>query len=1354
MAEPKTGAQYYGQDELDRQELERLSPGGERYVGPGMTLRMSIPEAVGQVAKDKYEQFVSDLQQTISLPKEVYEGRVDLNTPEGKDRAVSMGVNLAGYGVGAGSLVADGGTTGMFIGPKSFLYDSPSARTAMEMADDDLDRWSIWSQTKNLRSPGGQYWQEIADNEMKVLKDFKKPFSAPLEEVIDHPELFKAYPALRSYMVHHDPGGAPDVDGTKPLGWAATDSMASFTEGKDPERIKELLLHEVQHKIQHMEGVPNQGGWVNAADKPQMAENAEWQRAMAAGEATPTPLMEKMQKVFLLAEQDPEFRKQLYYNYENELLSRMTERRKDLPMEAREMSWKEATEKTLANWEKRLKEDPAALGRYTQEEIDSIREFPGDYLDVHDIKRRYDSPGRMDEYPSYFDDSSVIPNNPQAPDYAQRVGRVYDDYTVPVGTKKYAEGGMVNRPGIAGLIDFSRKTGQPIRKFEVGGMADRGYEGQAGGGFGGGSGWSDPADMAGASYAGTGAYGNSRDSYGAAIGESYAANQFDFDAFNQAAANPGFWGGGDQGAAANLGTYEGLSAAYGSGMAGFAASAAANPGWTGASYNPATNPWSETPTNPQAGYAGTGYDMPDLSLPDTPSYESPGGQTIADNYGQIGSNLGYEMPGITTELFGPNPAAALPSMDFFQAPPENMPSQAVTGGMLPGPGIDMGYTIPDLQDAPPAMKDPEDNLDQTFDRPLGNLNYALPEIPTPQPIDPNELAREINRGVAFGNTQSIVDQNEMDREANRAAAFKDTRSASFSPEENFLRDIMPYAMEVQRRTGVDARVVAAQAALESRYGKSAPGNNYFGIKGPGQNLATKEVVNGRTVGVNASFRAYPDMESSVLDYGRLMERDRYSGIRSGATLQEQINALGKSGYATDPRYGDKVASIANGIDVGRYVGYENVPGGGRNQFAGVPNDYVEAGFARTSPLASIDVASLQNSYSPPVPEITANPTEWNQPLSAPAGSLLGELFGIGSAQAAPAGRNSYAEEFADPQFGNQDTTSRSMSREPVTNERYNDNSNRLAAGLVAAARDRAIPGNDEPALTQSAFIDPFDPSQRPAAPMTMTRDLLATPWGYAGTPDFQTAMRGLTPSGMSIPNSTNMPSILSAYAGTAVDPLAMYAPPMGATPNRAFASDVTGQPAPVQTAQAPAPFEGPAVPATRDVPPSAPQRAPAPAFAGPPTNVRSYPVAAAQPAPAPAPAPAPPLSEEDKGIIEKYGPTIAKAVFGVAVPVVGPALNAVAAFGGPDIIGDFTRHLASGNATFRPGAPGNTEAYGTGAPSGIAGTTLPMTAPAPAPVQAPAPSTPSTPTGLTATAFNRDMFVGPNAYNGYSPVPV
>lgn len=136
--------------------------------------------------------------------------------------------------------------------------------------------------------------------------------------------------------------------------------------------------------------------------------------------------------------------------------------------------------------------------------------------------------------------------------------------------------------------------------------------------------------------------------------------------------------------------------------------------------------------------------------------------------------------------------------------------------------------------------------------------------------------------------------------------------------EEFIAAIYPAAVEVGRATGVDPRIIVAQAALESGWGKSAPNNNYFGVKshgkGGGATMSTKEVVNGKVVTENASFRQYNSPADSVRGYGEfLMENPRYKRMREAESLEEQVRALGRSGYATDPAYADKIYSIATGL---------------------------------------------------------------------------------------------------------------------------------------------------------------------------------------------------------------------------------------------------------------------------------------------------------------------------------------------------------------------------------------------------------------------------------------------------------
>lgn len=158
------------------------------------------------------------------------------------------------------------------------------------------------------------------------------------------------------------------------------------------------------------------------------------------------------------------------------------------------------------------------------------------------------------------------------------------------------------------------------------------------------------------------------------------------------------------------------------------------------------------------------------------------------------------------------------------------------------------------------------------------------------------------------------------------SASQPTRSSapSMAPQqapqgkEEFISMMMPAALKASERTGVDPRLIIAQAAQETGWGKSAPGNNYFGIKshgqGGGQNLATHEYVDGKRVNVNANFRQYGSPTESALGYADfLLNNPRYQPMLNAEGLDAQLAALGQSGYATDPNYAQSVGSIARSI---------------------------------------------------------------------------------------------------------------------------------------------------------------------------------------------------------------------------------------------------------------------------------------------------------------------------------------------------------------------------------------------------------------------------------------------------------
>lgn len=93
----------------------------------------------------------------------------------------------------------------------------------------------------------------------------------------------------------------------------------------------------------------------------------------------------------------------------------------------------------------------------------------------------------------------------------------------------------------------------------------------------------------------------------------------------------------------------------------------------------------------------------------------------------------------------------------------------------------------------------------------------------------------------------------------------------------FPKEVIEMAQETERIYGVPASVTLAQFATESAYGTSGlatSANNYFGIIGS---------YNGNKVWRKDRYwRAYPDIQSSFDDHGRLLASSIYSGATAGA----------------------------------------------------------------------------------------------------------------------------------------------------------------------------------------------------------------------------------------------------------------------------------------------------------------------------------------------------------------------------------------------------------------------------------------------------------------------------------------
>lgn len=186
-------------------------------------------------------------------------------------------------------------------------------------------------------------------------------------------------------------------------------------------------------------------------------------------------------------------------------------------------------------------------------------------------------------------------------------------------------------------------------------------------------------------------------------------------------------------------------------------------------------------------------------------------------------------------------------------------------------------------------------------------------------------------------------------------------------QQQFIQTMMPHALAVSQATGLDPRMVLAQSALETGFGASAPGNNYFGIKGGnGPPMATTEAgPGGALVPAQASFRSYPDAGSSAQDYVQFIKgnQGRYAPVMQAQGLDAQIDAMAKSGYATDPQYGAKLRAIAQSLP----------PMGGPQPTTGTPPPELVAQGANAAPMPSVSPQQAGATPGPPPAQMPSPP---------------------------------------------------------------------------------------------------------------------------------------------------------------------------------------------------------------------------------------------------------------------------------------------------------------------------------------------------------------------------------------------
>ncbi|MBV8636303.1 MAG: flagellar assembly peptidoglycan hydrolase FlgJ [Burkholderiaceae bacterium] len=207
-------------------------------------------------------------------------------------------------------------------------------------------------------------------------------------------------------------------------------------------------------------------------------------------------------------------------------------------------------------------------------------------------------------------------------------------------------------------------------------------------------------------------------------------------------------------------------------------------------------------------------------------------------------------------------------------------------------------------------------LDEQMSQKIANRGIGLADV----------LVRQMTQNPNGRGGQKI------DQAAEPAAADKTPINTSMAPKSQaphvkaFQDSMRSHAEAASRATGIPAKFMLGQAALESGWGKheikaadGSASHNLFGIKatagwtGKTVSAPTTEYINGVPRTVMQKFRAYDSYGDAFKDYANMLASNpRYDHlIASAHDATSFAQGLQRAGYATDPHYAAKLSNIIN-----------------------------------------------------------------------------------------------------------------------------------------------------------------------------------------------------------------------------------------------------------------------------------------------------------------------------------------------------------------------------------------------------------------------------------------------------------
>ncbi|WP_435628386.1 flagellar assembly peptidoglycan hydrolase FlgJ [Candidatus Ferrigenium straubiae] len=263
-------------------------------------------------------------------------------------------------------------------------------------------------------------------------------------------------------------------------------------------------------------------------------------------------------------------------------------------------------------------------------------------------------------------------------------------------------------------------------------------------------------------------------------------------------------------------------------------------------------------------------------------------------------------------------ALDMQSLEQLRAQAKHSPDQALKAAAQQFESVFLNMMLKSMREATPqdGMFDSEQTrmftgmLDQQLAQNMASRGVGLADI----------MVKQLSRQMAVDQGQKIGAQSSINA---LPSAYSE------NAQQDFVNRMRPLAVQASQASGVPPQLMLGQAALESGWGmreiRMADGSNsfnLFGIKansswnGKVAEVMTTEYRNGVAYKQIEKFRAYASYAEAFQDYASMISNNpRYAGVLQQGDAVGMAQAMQKAGYATDPKYADKLASIMGKIDL-------------------------------------------------------------------------------------------------------------------------------------------------------------------------------------------------------------------------------------------------------------------------------------------------------------------------------------------------------------------------------------------------------------------------------------------------------